>query len=124
MTGVETRSVSRNSLFLLANIRIEQEEEAHRVKVRNLSDGGMMGEGSLRVKRGNRLQIELRNVPRVMGTVAWVHDNRFGVAFDEEIDLLTARQAPQTTDNPDSTVDRSWLHRAPEPPSPQSLRKV
>lgn len=124
MTGVETRSVSRNSLFLLANIRIEQEEEAHRVKVRNLSDGGMMGEGSLRVKRGNRLQIELRNVPKVMGTVAWVHDNRFGVAFDEEIDSLTARQAPQTTDNADRTVERSWLHRAPEPPSPQSLRKV
>lgn len=90
MPGVEARSVSRNSLFLLANIRLEQEEEPHRIRVRNLSDGGMMGEGNLRVKRGNRLHIELRNMGPVLGTVAWVQDDRFGVAFDEEIDSRMA----------------------------------
>jgi hypothetical protein len=54
MTGVETRSVARESLFLLADIRIEQGEELHRVRVRNLSDGGMMAEGNLRVQRGHQ----------------------------------------------------------------------
>jgi hypothetical protein len=62
MTGVETRSVARDSLFLLAEIRIEQTAEIHRVRVRNLSDGGMMGEGNLRVQRGHRLTIDLRNI--------------------------------------------------------------
>ena len=85
MTGVETRSVSRDSLFLLANVRVEQKGEQARVRVRNLSDGGMMGEGVVQISRGNRVEVELRNIGTVMGTVAWVQDQRFGVAFDEEI---------------------------------------
>lgn len=125
MTGVETRSDNRNSLFLLASIRVEQEEEVHRVRVRNLSDGGMMGEGKLRVQRGNRLSIELRNIDKVEGTVAWVQDDRFGIAFDEEIDSQLARRpsADAGSDNP-ATLERSWQHRAPEPPKPGNLRKV
>lgn len=125
MTGVETRSVSRNSLFLLANIRVEQEEETHRVKVRNLSNGGMMGEGRLRVQRGNRLHIQLRNIDGVHGTVAWVQDDRFGVAFDEEIDAAEARRPPDEVNEANSRMlERSWAHRAPEPPKTENFRKV
>lgn len=125
MTGVETRSVSRDSLFLLADIRIEQNTEAHRVRVRNLSDGGMMGEGQLRVQRGNRLSIELRNIGAVGGTVAWVQDNRFGVAFDEEIDSQKARRPLHSDeDAAPGAVQPSWAHRAPPPPEPSMLRKI
>lgn len=125
MSGVETRSVSRNSLFLLAGIRVEQDPETRRVRVRNLSDGGMMGEGSLRVKRGNRLQIELRNVGIVVGTVAWVQDNRFGIAFDEEIDSQLARRPPSEGDDDRlASMGSSWAHRAPPAPDPTKLRKV
>lgn len=125
MTGVETRSVSRDSLFLLANVRIEQGEESHRVRVRNLSDGGMMGEGNLRVKRGNRLLIEMRNIGQVDGTVAWVQDNRFGIAFDEEIDSQSARGgAPEQPQDDSAIIERSWQHRAPKTPEPKTLRKV
>ena len=125
MSGVETRSVSRNSLFLLANIRVEQGDQVHRVRVRNLSDGGMMGEGDLRVQRGNRLHIELRNVDPVEGTVAWVQDNRFGIAFDEEIDAQKARLPVSQDDHTNSSASVSHAHRAPPPPStPQNLRKV
>ncbi|WP_298470274.1 PilZ domain-containing protein [uncultured Erythrobacter sp.] len=125
MTGVETRSVSRDSLFLLANIRVEQGEDSHRIRVRNLSDGGMMGEGNLRVKRGNRLLIELRNLGQVEGTVAWVQDNRFGIAFDEEIDSQHARggTAEPQADDP-AVIERSWQHRAPKTPDPLNVRKV
>lgn len=125
MTGVETRSVSRDSLFLLANIRVEQGDDTHRVRVRNLSDGGMMGEGSMRVKRGNRLQIELRNIGQVAGTVAWVQDNRFGIAFDEEVDSQSAR-APSNggAANDAAMIERSWQHKAPSAATPQALRKV
>ncbi|MEM9512157.1 MAG: PilZ domain-containing protein [Cyanobacteria bacterium P01_E01_bin.48] len=124
MTGVETRSVSRDSLFLLANVRVEQKDELHRVRVRNLSDGGMMAEGTLRVQRGNRLEVELRNIGVVPGSVAWVQDNRFGIAFDTELDSQLARK-PQPIDiNGQSTIERSWAHRAPQAPSPGSLRKI
>ncbi|MFO6446866.1 PilZ domain-containing protein [Erythrobacter sp. NE805] len=125
MTGVETRSVARDSLFLLADIRIEQGAEVHRVRVRNLSDGGMMGEGPLRVQRGHRVAVELRHIGSVGGTVAWVQDNRFGVAFDEEIDSQKARRPLQTSDDPTSAlIVPSRAHRAPPPPHPSQLRKI
>ncbi len=125
MTGIETRSVSRDSLFLLAEVRVEQNSETHKVRVRNLSDGGMMGEGNLRVMRGHRLAIQLRNVGLIAGTVAWVQDNRFGVAFDEEIDSQLARRPLQADEDPGlGLVDRSWVHRAPAPIAPSQLRKI
>ncbi|MFN4020680.1 MAG: PilZ domain-containing protein [Erythrobacter sp.] len=125
MTGVETRSVARDSLFLLADIRIEQGTDAHRVRVRNLSDGGMMAEGNLRVKRGNRVDVELRNIGSIAGSVAWVQDNRFGIAFDEEIDSQLARRPLQAEAlAPANMIKTSWVHRAPPPPEPGKLRKL
>jgi hypothetical protein len=125
MTGVETRSVARDSLFLLADIRVEQGSEVFRARVRNLSDGGMMGEGQLRVQRGNRVEVDLRNIGVVNGTVAWVQDNRFGIAFDEEIDSQKARRPLQAGDDAAAVVARpSWAHRAPPPPAPSTLRKI
>ena len=126
MTGVETRSVSRDSLFLLANVRVEQQTDQHRVRVRNLSDGGMMGEGTIKINRGNRVEVELRNVGLVKGTVAWVQDQRFGIAFDEEIDSQAAR-APNGAAGRDASMltEVSRAHRAP--PAPQAagnLRKI
>lgn len=125
MTGVETRSVSRDSLFLLANVRVEQSSEVHRVRVRNLSDGGMMGEGPLKVTRGNRVEVELRNIGSVMGNVAWVQDQRFGIAFDEEVDSQRARAATGVSEAQSiAKTAMSSAHRAPPPPEPRKLRKI
>lgn len=125
MTGVETRSVSRDSLFLLATIRVEDEAEGHRVRVRKLSDGGMMAEGDVHVQGGHRLDIELRNVGTVGGSVASVQDKRFGIAFDREIDSQRARQPASSNDAKDpGMIERSWAHRSPPPPDPTKLRKV
>ena len=125
MTGVETRSVARDSLFLLAVIRVEHSAETQRVRVRNLSDGGMMGEGQLRVQRGHRLSVDLRNIGMVGGTVAWVQDNRFGIAFDEEVDSQKARHPLQENGDPAAAIVKaSWAHRAPAPPEPSQLRKI
>lgn len=125
MSGVDTRSVMRDSLFLLADIRIEQASQVHRVRVRNLSDGGMMAEGNLKVQRGHRVEVELRNIGAVAGSVAWVQDNRFGIAFDEEIDSQKARRAQQGENPADATILKpSWTHRAPPPPEPGKLRKI
>lgn len=125
MTGLDTRSVSRDSLFLLANVRVENGLEQHRVRVRNLSDGGMMGEGTMRVSRGNRVQVELRNIGTIPGSVAWVQDQRFGISFDEEVDSQRARKPTAGPSRQGvETVGVSTAHRAPPPPRPTDLRKV
>lgn len=126
MTGVETRSVTRDSLFLLATVSVEQDSAQHRVRVRNLSDGGMMGEGTMKVSRGNRVDVELRNIGTVKGTVAWVQDQRFGIAFDDEINSQAAR-APSHQGGMQDTASSSvsYAHRAPpHPKESTNLRKI
>lgn len=125
MTGLETRSVSRDSLFLLANVRVEKQSIQYRVRVRNLSDGGMMGEAPIKISRGNRVEVEMRNVGKVMGTIAWVQDNRFGIAFDEEVDSQEARKpSPDGAQQSATTGTMSYAHRAPAAPKPRELRKI
>jgi hypothetical protein len=91
MTGVDTRHINRDSLFLMAELRLEGDPVPHRVKVRNLSAGGMMAESEMAVLRGTRVTVELRNVPPVEGSVAWVQDQRFGISFVHEIDPKAPR---------------------------------
>jgi hypothetical protein len=125
MTEVETRGVARDGLFLLADIRVEQSLEVHRVRVRNLSDGGMMAEGNLRVQRGHRVEVSLRNVGNVPGSVAWVQDDRFGIAFDENVASQKARLPLQGVELPDSVVIKpSWSHNSPSPLEPSTVRKI
>ena len=47
MTAIDTRSLKRDSLFLSADLTLGEGGEPVRVKVRNLSDGGMMAEADL-----------------------------------------------------------------------------
>lgn len=99
MNGSESRQTERASLFVLAEIRQEGVEGIHRIKVRNLSARGMMGEGTVRVMRGARIEINIRESGWVAGTVAWVQESRFGVAFDQEIDADAVRSnSPATED--------------------------
>ena len=93
MSNVDTRQVNRDSLFLLAQLRVDGLDMLHRVKVRNLSAGGMMAEGEAKVMRGARVMIELRNIGWVEGTVAWKQGDRFGIAFVDEIDPVVVRGA-------------------------------
>jgi hypothetical protein len=88
----EHRRDERDSLFLTAGMRMPDQEETVRIRVRNLSLGGMTGESAVHAKRGERVMIDLPNVGWVMGTVAWVNKNRFGVSFDREIDRKAVRQ--------------------------------
>jgi hypothetical protein len=92
VTELDHRQVGRDSLFLMADVRLAGSGDEHRVKVRNLSGGGMMAEGHVRVTRGAKLDINLRNIGWVPGVVAWIQDNRFGIAFMEEIDPKLARE--------------------------------
>ena len=91
VTDADHRHDGRDSFFLLADVRRVGEEQEYRTKVRNLSAGGLMAEGDMRVIRGQAIEVALRNLGWVEGVVAWVQDNRFGVAFLSEIDPKLAR---------------------------------
>ena len=119
MTAIDTRSLKRDSLFLSADLTLGEGGEPVRVKVRNLSDGGMMAEADLEVERGMRLGIELRNIGRIKGSVAWTQDNRFGIVFDNEIDSKRVRE-PAALCPP--LVDRAAKRRAAQAElAPQDL---
>ena len=92
VTELDHRQVGRDSLFLMADLRVAGAGDEHRVKVRNLSGGGMMAEGHVKVTRGAKLEINLRNIGWVGGVVAWIQENRFGIAFTEDIDPKIARE--------------------------------
>ncbi len=98
MSTVDTRQLSRDSLFVMAKVKVEGDAASteHTIKVRNLSPGGLMAEGKVKVTRGTLVNVDLRNLGWVEGTVAWKQDDRFGIAFLEDIDPKQARsQSPQ-----------------------------
>ena len=99
MAVSEHRQISRDSLFVMADVRADGKEGELRVRVRNLSAGGMMAEGQTPalVSRGQIVWVNVRNVGWTEGSVAWVQDQRFGIAFREEIDAMLAR-APAEVD--------------------------
>jgi hypothetical protein len=120
MSNVETRQIERDSLLLLAQARVDGAGGEYSVKVRNLSAGGMMAEGKAPVARGSLVSVALRNIGWVDGTVAWKQDDRFGIAFVEEIDPKLAR-APVGAGPRDISSPR--FTRAPLE-TPDKLRKI
>lgn len=126
MTDAKTRNETRDSLLLLAQMCLEGSSEPHRVRVRNLSDGGMMGEGTVEVLRGDRVVIGLRDIEGLGGTIAWVQGERFGIAFDQPIDSAQVRRPNAHTRSEEREgVMLSRAHRAPPPPPEKGpVRKV
>ncbi|MFT4056586.1 MAG: PilZ domain-containing protein [Novosphingobium sp.] len=114
MNQGENRQIARDSLFLMADLRVDGLDGDFRIKVRNLSAGGMMGEGTVRVVRGTVVSVNIRNIGWVEGSVAWVQENRFGVAFREDIDPRLARaQASQAGKVEHMTPDYLRNYQAP-----------
>lgn len=99
MGGNEHRQIARDSLFLMADLRIDGVSGDHRVRVRNVSAGGLMADGGPSVQRGALVWVNLRNVGWVEGTVAWVQDSRCGIAFRDEIDPKLARASVSQGDS-------------------------
>lgn len=127
MSSVDTRNASRDSLFMMAEIVLDNDPVQHRVRVRNLSARGVMAEGDLEVPRGCALTIVLRNVGPVRGSVAWREGNRFGIAFESEIDPAGVRApveaASEQTYRAPAFVRPAAL-KQPYSPDPQNLRKI
>jgi hypothetical protein len=85
------RDADRDSLLLKAVLRFESLKEDNEVRIRNLSSGGLMAEAPLRVARGEKVEVNLRTIGWISGTVAWVAEGRLGISFDHPIDPKAVR---------------------------------
>lgn len=86
------RARKRDSLFLLARLRFRDTGRELDVRVRNLSEGGLMAEGLDPLDIGVRLTVEIRNLGVIPGKVAWFTQGRAGIAFDHVVDPRKARK--------------------------------
>ena len=87
------RAAPRDSLFLQATLRRAGDAQPATMRIRNLSSGGMMAEISEPFEEGDRIEIELRGIGALDGTVIWRTDTRIGIAFAEPIDPRRARKS-------------------------------
>ncbi|MCK9540619.1 MAG: PilZ domain-containing protein [Novosphingobium sp.] len=120
----DNRKIGRDSLFLMADLRREGAAVEERIRVRNLSAGGMMGEGPMRVVTGEIVAVNLHNIGWVEGSVAWVQEDRFGVAFREEIDSKRVRAATGDMDEDAGHTPRHLRALVQQSPSREKLRKI
>ncbi|NJM50184.1 MAG: PilZ domain-containing protein [Sphingomonadales bacterium] len=91
------RGQDRDSLFLKAILRFPSTDAEGEVRIRNLSAGGLMAEAPVRVARGEKVEVNLRNIGWIGGSVAWVTEGRIGIAFDHPIDPKAARKPAADT---------------------------
>lgn len=92
---------ARDSLFLKADIKLPGGRRFH-VRVRNLSEGGMMIDGDAQFVPETPVIVELGGIGLVQGHIAWAEAGRAGIAFDAPINPKAAR------------------YKAPEPPKMMS----
>lgn len=85
------RGGGRESLLLGAQMRVGG-GAAVKVRVRNLSAGGLMAEYAGLVDIDDSVEVEVRGIGWVDGRVAWATDGRIGVAFTLPIDPSRVRE--------------------------------
>lgn len=62
------------------------------VRVRNISEGGLMAETSIKFTVGENIKADLRGVGTVQGRIVWTKDDKIGVAFAHAIDPKLTRR--------------------------------
>lgn len=86
------RAGRRDSLLLMAQMTLGDETSPRDVRVRNISEGGLMAELPISVEIGTAVSLNLRGVGAVSGRIAWCTQGRVGVAFDRQIDPTLVRK--------------------------------
>lgn len=86
------RAGQRDSLLLMAHMALQGEALPREVRVRNISEGGLMAELPVVVEIGSPVVLDLRGIGNVSGRIAWCTQGRVGVAFDQPIDPKLVRK--------------------------------
>lgn len=90
--GSIKRGKARDSLFLGATLRFDGDDRARDIRVRNLSEDGVMAELDRVVPAGTRVSLDIRGIGDVSGRVAWCAEGRLGIRFDSPVDPRRARK--------------------------------
>lgn len=86
------RAWARDSLFLTAQLTFAGELTVREVRVRNLSEGGLMVDCARVKDPGTAVTLTMRGIGKVGGKVAWCTEGRIGIALDAPIDPKLARK--------------------------------
>lgn len=86
------RAKGRDSLFLTGRLSLADDGKLREVRIRNLSEGGLMVEIEREVAPGTTLTLDVRGLGDLTGRVAWCAEGRIGVALDHKIDPKKARK--------------------------------
>lgn len=114
------RQRERDSLLLVAQVRVGDEATAREARVRNLSETGLMAELAKVVDVGTPVTVTLRGIGDVAGTVAWCTEGRMGISLDVPIDPLSVRKPaggakPSTPLYSAKASDSAYALRNPKP---------
>ena len=89
--SADSRQAERETLLLNARLK-RVGSAAFAVTVRNLSAVGMMVEGDTPLSVDEAIVAEIAGLGKVPGRIAWMQDNRAGMAFDAPVDPTRARR--------------------------------
>ena len=90
--SVKNRVSDRQSIFMQGYLQLAHMRAPQAVRIRNLSQGGMLAETPLPATVDECLTVHLPNIGPVTGRVAWTALNKFGVAFDNMVDPHQVRR--------------------------------
>lgn len=110
------RRRSRDSLLLIAQLQVAGVPGLHDVRVRNLSEGGLMIEFERALATDTMVTLEIRGIGEVGGRVAWCTEGRLGIALDTPIDPKKARK-PVGAGTTTPSYAKAIVFREPKPRS-------
>lgn len=84
--GLHRRQDRRDSLMLMSEIHSTGGYRVGTVRIRNISSTGIMADRCPHLDVGAQMEIDLRNVGRVAGTIVWTDGDRMGMTFLSSID--------------------------------------
>lgn len=102
----------RDSLLLAADLRVGEAARTIKVRIRNLSAGGLMAELPEPIANDQPVEVEVRGLGWVRGRVAWQTEGRAGIAFDRDIDPQRARKPVGTGAGNDVITPRPFVPKA------------
>ena len=111
-TDVSKRRRVRDSLLLIARLQVDGAATVHEVRVRNLSEGGLMIEFDRALAVDTPITLDIRGIGETHGRIAWCTEGRMGIALDAPIDPKKARK-PVSAGTTTPVFAKPILFRAP-----------
>lgn len=89
--GPPARQPPRQAMLQPARLWLQGDVEDRKVRLRNLSPGGVMVDCAAVREPGTPVSLSMDGLGTVAGKVAWCTAGRMGIAFDTPVDPALAR---------------------------------